>query len=240
MAFDASDADLRAKLAAGCRILAMEGHGDVIWGHMTVRDPGNPGRFWMKASGVGLEEITADDLVLLDFDGNVIAGIRPRHNEFPIHAEIMRRRSDVQAVVHTHPPLPTVLGSSGQTITPITHEGSYFSPPSVPVYTETTDLILTRAQGEAVAGAMGDHRALFLKNHGIALAASSIEEAVVASMLLVKAAQAQLIAIGMGRDVPASSDEEALAKREHIYHPEAIARAWQYLTRKERRWDGVP
>ena len=42
MAFDTSDYELREKLATGCRVLAMEGHDDLIWGHMSVRDPNNP------------------------------------------------------------------------------------------------------------------------------------------------------------------------------------------------------
>lgn len=239
MSFDSSDYELREKLAQGCRILAMEGHADVIWGHMSVRDPQDPNRFWMKASGVGLEEITADDLVLLDFDGNRVGGMRQRHNEFPIHAEVFRRRPEVMAVVHTHPPLPTVLGSSGHTIRPVTHEGCFFYPPVIPVFDEMTDLIVTRDQGTAVARALGDHRVLFLKNHGIVIAGTSVEEAVVASMLLERATRAQMAAIAIGADV-ATSDEEALAKREHIYHTEAIVRAWQYLGRKLARWDRVP
>ena len=240
MSFDTSDYELREKLALGCRVLAMEGHADVIWGHMSVRDPQNPDQLWMKANSVGLEEITADDLVLIDFDGKKVAGMRQRHNEFPIHAEIMRKRPEINAVVHTHPVLPTVLGSSGHNIRPVTHEGCFFYPPSIPVYTEMTDLIVTREQGESVARAIGSHKALFMKNHGIAIAAATIEEAVVASMLLEKAARAELAALDMGVDVPVSPDEEALAKREHIYHPESIVKAWQYLTRKVARWDGVP
>jgi L-fuculose-phosphate aldolase len=239
MAFDSSDYELRAKLAQGCQILAMEGHGDVIWGHMTVRDPNNPNQLWMKAAGVGLEEITADDFVLIDFDGKIIAGMRPRHNEFPIHAEIMRKRPEVNAVVHTHPPLATVLGSSSRPIRAVTHEGSYFTPPQIPVFTEMTDLIVTRDQGESVARALGEHKVLLMKNHGIALAATSIEEAAVGSMLLTKAAQAQVYAEDLG-DVPNSPDDEALLKRQHIYHPESILRAWAYLVRKLDRWDGMP
>ncbi|MBM2811032.1 MAG: ribulose phosphate epimerase [Chloroflexi bacterium] len=218
----------------------MEGHSDVIWGHLTLRDPNDPGRFWMKAAAIGLDEMTADDLVLLDLEGTKIAGMRQRHNEFPIHAEILRARTDVNAVVHTHPTLPTVLATSGHRIRPVTHEGCYFYPPDIPIFSEMTDLIVTRDQGASVARALGSHRALLMKNHGIAIAAASVEEAVVASMLLTKAAEAQAAAIRVGQNVPCTSDEEALEKRQHIYHPENISRAWQYLARKERRWDGFP
>lgn len=240
MVFDASDYEWRAKLALGCRILAMQGHSDLIWGHMSVRDPLDPGRLWMKGAYLGLEEITAEDLVLLDFDGHKAAGLRQRHSEFPIHAEILRRRPDANAVVHTHPVLPTVLGSSGSDLRPITHEGCYFCPPPIPVFSETSDLIVTRAQGEAVARALGDHKALFMRNHGVVIAAVSIEEAVLGSVLLDRAARAQLAALGTGVEVAYTADEEALAKREHIYHEENMTQAWEYLVRKEQRWHGVP
>jgi L-fuculose-phosphate aldolase len=236
MSFDRSDYELRAQLALGCRILAMEGHDDVIWGHMSVRDPNNPNQMWIKGHTVGLEEIQADDVVLVDFAGKQLAGIRPRHSEFPIHAEILRRRPEVNVVVHTHPTLTTVLGSSGHTIRPVTHEGSYFYPPAIPVYSETSDLIVTQEQGQGVATAIGDHKALFMRNHGIVLAAASIEEAVVSAMLIEKASRAQLAAINLG-DVSVTDDDEALLKREHIYNELGINRAWQYLVRKELRWD---
>lgn len=238
MAFDATDYDARATLALGCRILAMEGHSDLIWGHMSLRDPTDPGQFWMKANHLGLDEITTDDLVLLDFDGNKLAGIRQRHSEFPIHAEVLRSRPEVNAVIHTHPVLPTILGSSGHTIRPVSHEGSYFYPPPIPVFTETSDLVVTREQGESVARALGSHKALFMRNHGIVLAAPSIREAVVAAALLDRAARAQLTALAAGPDVACTSDEEALEKRQHIYHAENIERAWEYLVRKEGRWHG--
>lgn len=239
MPFDGADYDDRAKLALGCRILAMEGHSDFIWGHMSLRDPRNPSQLWMKAAHVGLDEITADDLVLIDFEGRQVAGMRQRHGEFPIHAEIMRRRPEVSVVVHTHPVLPTVLGSSGHTIQPVTHEGCYFAPPPIPVFTETADLIVTRAQGESVARTIGPHKALFMRNHGIVIAAETTEEAVFAAALLDKAARAQLAAVSLGPGVVFSTDEEALAKREHIYHPENIRKAWEYLVRKESHWKGL-
>jgi ribulose-5-phosphate 4-epimerase/fuculose-1-phosphate aldolase len=58
------------------------------------------GRFWLKGAGLGLEEVGPDDFLELDFDGNVLAGTRGRHLEYPIHSEIYRCRPDVAAVVH--------------------------------------------------------------------------------------------------------------------------------------------
>ena len=68
---------------------------------------------WVKPAGLGLEEIQADDLALMDYDGRQLDGRHRLHNEMPIHNEIYRRRPDVQAVVHTHPFYAAALSASG-------------------------------------------------------------------------------------------------------------------------------
>lgn len=232
------DDALRALVATGCRILAMEGHGDLVWGHLSGRQPGAE-RFWMKPATLGLEEITADDPVLVDLDGNQLAGQRRRHGEWPIHSELYRNRPDVRAVVHTHPMVSTVFGSTAHELQPITHEGCLFVPPPVPRFGETTALIVTKEQGQSVASAIGDHRALFMRNHGVVVACASVEEAVFSAVLLEKACRANLAAIAAG-DFEVTTDEEALLKRKQIYRPDNIATAWDYFARKLSRWDGVP
>ena len=90
------------RLAVGHRILAMEGHNDITLGHLSLRDPQGRG-LWLKKAKRGLDEIFgADDFVLIDFDGKLIQSDGPLHSEWPIHAEIMKARSDVNVVGHTH------------------------------------------------------------------------------------------------------------------------------------------
>jgi L-fuculose-phosphate aldolase len=235
---DARDSALRATLATGCRILAMEGHGDLIWGHLSARQEGTD-RFWMKPGGLGLEEIGPDDPVLVDLDGNKVGGERRRHNEWPIHAEVYRRRPDVGAVIHTHPMLSTVFGSSEHELQPVTHEAVLFVPPAVPRFGDITALIVTKEQGAAVAEAMGTHRALFMRNHGVVVAGATIQEAVFSAVLLEKACRANLAALA-AQPFVVTSHEEATFKRQQIYHENNILGAWEYLCRKVERWDGVP
>jgi L-fuculose-phosphate aldolase len=111
------------------------------------------------------------------------------------------------------------------------HEGCYFVPPPIPKFDRTSDLILTPELGAAVAQSLGDHRALFLVNHGIVVAGSSIEEACVAALLLDKACRAQLMAQAAGSFVW-TSDPEALQKRAHIYTVQAIQQMWNYYCRR--------
>ena len=80
----------------------------------------------MKASGLGFEEVRPDDVVLVSWDGEVLAGTGRRHAEYPIHTEVMRRRDDVGSVIHTHSPAAVALGSLGVPLRPISHEANLF------------------------------------------------------------------------------------------------------------------
>jgi L-fuculose-phosphate aldolase len=225
-----ADAALKRTLADACRILAMADQGDDVWGHATARVPGTD-TFWMKPAGLGLEEIRPDDLLLVDLDGKVLRGRLPRHSEVFIHAEILRARPEVGAVVHTHPVHATVFSSLGVPLRPIMHEGTNFVPPDVPRFDETSDLIVTPELGRAVARAIGDRPGLFLVSHGIVTAGATIEDATVNALLLDKAARAQLMVPG-GTPRFWTNDTEALVKRARIYNPDALASRWSYLLRR--------
>jgi L-fuculose-phosphate aldolase len=225
------EVELKRDLAFACRILAAEGQADNIFGHVSARIAGSD-RFWMKPARLGLDEITPDDLLLLDFDGNVIAGSHPRHEEFPIHAEVFRTRPDVQAVVHTHPRYSIAFAARGVELRPVSHEGSFFWPPGVPIFDRFTDLVRTREQGQAVADALGRRRGLFLRNHGIVVADASIHEVVWAALSLERAAELQLLAQPTA-DAPFlhTPEDEARAKQAIMY-PERARAVFDYYVRK--------
>jgi L-ribulose-5-phosphate 4-epimerase len=225
-----TEAELKRTLAEACRILAMADQGDDIWGHATVRMPGTD-TFWMKPAEMGLEEVRPEDMLLVDLDGKVLRGKRPRHSEVFIHAEILRARPEVGAVVHTHPVHATVFSSLGVPLRPVMHEATNFVPPDVPRFTETSDLIVTPELGRAVARAIGDRPGLFLVSHGIVTAGATIEQATVNAILLDKAARAQLLVPG-GTPRLWTNDTEALAKRKRIYAWENQAARWPYLLRR--------
>src|SRR6266702_5524083 len=126
----------------GTRALAVAGHGDMVWGHLAVRDPLGQG-VWIKASGWGMEEITRDRVMLVSWDGEVLEGDGRRHIEYPIHTEIMRARQDVDCVVHTHAPWAVAFASTHEPLRPISHEATLFVPPDVARFTKTGDLIKT-------------------------------------------------------------------------------------------------
>src|SRR5262249_59426725 len=153
----ALDNDLRNRLeelARACRILEMEGHGDMTLGHLSLRDPAGRG-FWLKRNRIGLGEVLgADDFVLLDWDGRQLAGGGGRHSEWPIHGEILRMRADVTVVGHTHPFHACVFSASLDPLQPFSLDADYFI--EVPRHPDPVALITTREEGAALARSLGE------------------------------------------------------------------------------------
>jgi ribulose-5-phosphate 4-epimerase/fuculose-1-phosphate aldolase len=222
---------IRDLVATSSQVLAAEGHGDLIWGHASARDPQGRG-VWIKSAEWGLEEVTADRVHLVDGDGTLVAGEGKRHSEFPIHTEIMATRTDVGGVVHTHSPNAVALAATEQPLRPVSHAANYFVPPQVPRFTQTADLILTQELGRSLALTLGDARAIFLVNHGLVAVGPTLQAATVAAVLLERACAQQLLTHAAGGWPTWSAPEESMSKRGHIYHDAAVSGVWDYLVRR--------
>jgi ribulose-5-phosphate 4-epimerase/fuculose-1-phosphate aldolase len=225
-----SDDQLRHDVSRGCRVLAAEGHGDLVWGHVSARDV-EGGGVWIKRAGLGFDEVGADDVILVTRTGDVARGEGRRHAEYPIHTETIAARSDVGAVVHTHAPHAVAFGALETPLLPVSHEGTLFVPPDVARFTRTSDLILTPELGREVTASLGDRNAVLLVNHGIVTVGRDVATAVMTAVLLERACRTQLIAMASGTIARWSDDREALAKREHCYSPEQLEMAWSYVVR---------
>lgn len=221
----------RQAVATGCRILAANGHNDLVWGHASSRDPDDRG-VWLKANALGLDEIQPQNVMLVDREGQVLYGDGGRHAEYPIHTEIMAARPDVGGVVHTHPDHCVAMAAAGESLLPLSHAATMFVPPEVPRFTKTGDLITTSELGRDVAEALGDHNALLLVNHGIVTVGPDVETAVVRAVILERACKTQLLVRAHGGYPTWSSREEALSKRQNIYPEEHLRQVWRYLERQ--------
>jgi L-fuculose-phosphate aldolase len=222
--------ELREQVALGCRILDREDQGDLIWGHVSARDPQGRG-IWMKASSLGFDEIAADHVILVSWDGEVLSGEGRRHAEYPIHTELMRSRADVHCVVHTHAPWSVAFASTQQPLLPLSHEPTLFVPPDVARFTLTGDLILTAELGASLATTVGERSAALMVHHGIVACGSDVPTGVMTAVLLERACRANMRALAAGGAKSWSSDAEALAKRSHCYSPDQLRAAWNYLVR---------
>jgi len=227
----ADGADPRELVATACRVLAAAGHDDLVWGHASMRDPGGRG-VWLKSAEWSLAEVTPERVHLVDSRGVVLEGVGARHSEYPIHTEVLAARPDAGGVVHTHPAHAVALAATGQELRPVSHAANFFVPPSVPRFTETADLVLTRELGRAVADTLGGNPAAFLVNHGIVTVGRTLPEATVAAVLLERACAQQILTHTAGGWPTWSGPEESADKRRNIYGDRALAAVWEHLVRQ--------
>lgn len=225
------DQELRTQVAWACRILARQGHTDFTLGHVSARGPENA--IYMKRNGLGLNEITPDDVLTIDLERHKLAGKGEVHLEAVLHTEVYKARPDVGAVIHTHPPYAIALGATAARLELLNHDAVLFYD-GVAIFEETVELITSAEQGRAVAEALGKRRAVLMRNHGVLVVGKDVPWAVITALTLERAIQIQSIAATLGPLQPISQEMAGQLYPEK-YRDSFIKKYWQYLTRQVRR-----
>ncbi|WP_280204908.1 aldolase [Nocardia farcinica] len=198
--FGASEWTTRQKLALTCRALYDAGHDSGLAGQITARAE-QPGTYYTQRLGLGFDEITDANLLLVDEDLQVLEGNGMANPANRFHSWIYRARPDVRCIVHTHPfhvaalsMLEVPLVVSQMDMAPL-YDDCAFLPdwPGVPVGNE---------EGEIITAALGDKKAVLLAHHGHVVAGASIEEACSLAVLIERAAALQLAAMAAGTIAP--------------------------------------
>ena len=223
--------DSRELIVQACRALAVSGQDDLVWGHPSVRDPIGRG-VWMKGSGWGFEEVDLSKVVLVSEEGRVLDGDARRHIEYPIHTEIMKRRSDIGAVVHTHSDAANAFSALDVPMQALNHAGSLFCYPDVPRFLLTGGLIKTSSLGESLADALGMSPACLMPQHGLVAVGKDLPTAVMVSILLDRACKVQLGAMASGTVARSGTEEDTVSKRAEVWSDMQILAGWNYLLRK--------
>jgi ribulose-5-phosphate 4-epimerase/fuculose-1-phosphate aldolase len=200
----------RRTIALACRVLANAGLAEDILGHVSVRV--GPDRMLIRCRGPyeeGLLFTRNGDVRLVDLDGrgdDLADWAVP--NELHIHAEVLRARPEVDAVVHCHPPAVLVAGVQDIPLRPIF--GAYNIPATrlaldgVPVYRRAV-LIRTPELGRELVAAMGQATTCVLRGHGIVTVGSgehAIEQAVVRALHLDVLARVGIECVRLGGGAP--------------------------------------
>lgn len=189
--------EAKQKLIDAGRILENAGQGDLTRGHISIRVPSDPTHFFMKPHSVGFDEITSENIVICNLEGEKVGGGGRKHSEVYIHSEIYKARPDVNSVVHTHPTYAVALSATGQALKSVSQPAASFAE-GVPYYTDTIELIRSQDMGARVAIALGKCKAVLLRNHGAAIVGTTVEESTILSILLDSACQIQLAAMAAG------------------------------------------
>lgn len=226
--------DARQKLIEAGKVIGQAGLDDFTRGHISLRLPEDPNLFFMKPHGRGLEEITMENIVVCNLDGEKIAGEGRRHSEVYIHSEIFKARPEINAVLHAHPKHAIALSVTGAPLRLWSLPSTEFAE-GVGMFEETRELIRTPELGARVAAALAGHRAAFLRNHGIVIAGRTIEECVILAITLENACQIQLLVQSTGANPPEIPADQVESLHEKMTAPEQYRINFDYLVRKTQR-----
>lgn len=207
--------------------------GDMTRGHVSIRMPGDADHFYMKPHSFGFDEITPENMVVCNMSGEKVGGAGRRHSEVYIHSEIYKSRPDVNSVIHAHPTYAVAFSATGQPLQPISQPSVAFAD-GLPYFDKAIDLIRTPDLGIGVASALGSCKAVLMRNHGVTVVGSTVEEATILLIMLENACQIQLAAMAAG--VGDTFKPEQIQKLHHdITREEQYKINFDYLVRKIKR-----
>ena len=193
-----------------CRAnIALAENGLVTWtsGNVSGRDP-ETGLVVIKPSGVKFEDLSPENMVIVDADAQVVEGDRGPSSDTASHLYVYNRRADVNGMVHTHSNYATAFAAVNKSIpvylTAIADEfgatipcGGYAS-------------IGGKQIGEEILRSIGSSRAILMKQHGVFTIGKNVEKALKAAVMVEDIAKTVWLALQIGQP-EVLSDEEIFA-----------------------------
>lgn len=219
----------RQKLALTCRILFENGHDSGLAGQITARGEA-PGTFLTQRLGYGFDEISAGNLLLVDENLQVLTGSGMPNPANRFHSWVYRARPDVRCIIHTHAVHTATLSMLEEPLI-ISHMDNCVLYDDVAFLPQWPGVPVGNDEGELIAEALGDKRALLLAHHGLLVACGSIEEACLIAMAFERTARMQLLASAAGKIQPIKPE---LGREAHdwILRPERNAATFAYYARR--------
>jgi ribulose-5-phosphate 4-epimerase/fuculose-1-phosphate aldolase len=208
----------KERMAATFRLFSKMGFDEGVAGHVTARDPELTDHFWVNPFGMHFGSIRASDLILCNHDGEVVQGDwAVNQAAFAIHSQVHAARPDVIAAAHTHSLHGKAFSSLGRLLDPLTQDACAFYGDHA-LFDDYTGVVLDVQEGKRIAHALGEHKAVILRNHGLLTVGQSVDEAAWWFITMERTCQAQLLAMAAGD--PISIDHEmALTTQTQVGYP---------------------
>lgn len=221
----------RIELAAALREAGRLGWQDSVCQHFSLMLPSTPARYLVNPAGRYWRDLRASELVVVDEEAP------PGENDdvatvaINIHGPIHRARPSARCVLHVHPLHVTALGmTEGGKLEPVYQDGLRFYE-RIAYDTDYAGLATDTSEGDRMVNAMGNCRVLVLANHGVVVTGESVAHAFDDLYFLERSAQAQTLAMQLGRPLRMINHTVALSvraqedlQRDHVarLHMEAV------------------
>ena len=189
--------------------------GLVAWtsGNVSGRDP-ETGYVVIKPSGMRYEDLSPQDMVVLDPQGRVVEGKLQPSVDAPTHLYVYRHRSDIMGMVHTHSTFATAFAAAGKSIpvylTAIADEFGQAIP--LGAYARIGEEEI----GQEIIRSIGASPAILMKNNGVFTIGISVMAAVKAAVMTEDVARTVFYALQIGQPEEIPADEVQRGHQRYI------------------------
>jgi ribulose-5-phosphate 4-epimerase/fuculose-1-phosphate aldolase len=183
---------VRVDLAACYRLVAHFGWDDLILTHNSARVPGEPNHMLINPAGLMFDEVTASNILKVDFDGNLVepSEYEPIYAGVVIHGAIYLGRPDVECVIHTHTEADIAVGVLEEGLLPLSQWAMRFY--NRLGYHDYEGVSLDMDERTRLQQSIGAHPVLVLRNHGLLATGRNVAEAFSLTYHFERSAEAQL------------------------------------------------
>src|SRR6266436_3616055 len=186
----------KQRLAGAYRLFSRFGFDEGVAGHITARDPEHLDHFWVNPFGMHFGQIRVSDLILVD-------------GQAQVHAA----RPDIVAAAHAHSLYGKTWSSLDRLLDPITQDACAFYEDHS-LFTDFTGVVYKTSEGERIAQALGDKKAVILRNHGLLTVGHTVDEAAWWFITMERSCQAQLMAEAVGNPVKINAADAAITQQQ--------------------------
>jgi ribulose-5-phosphate 4-epimerase/fuculose-1-phosphate aldolase len=193
--------DARVNLAACYRLVHHFGWTDLIYNHITLSVPGEPGVFLTNPFGLNYCEVTASSLVKIDVEGNLLSSTPFRINRagFVIHSAIHAAREDAKCVLHTHSRASSAIACLQEGLVPMNQAGLQFY--NRLSYHDYEGFSVEEDERARLVASLGSNHCLILRNHGVITTGETVAKAFQRMYFFEQSAQLQLDVMQTGRPI---------------------------------------
>jgi ribulose-5-phosphate 4-epimerase/fuculose-1-phosphate aldolase len=229
----AAEAQARRDLAAAHRLIADYGWTNLIYNHIALRVPGEPGHFLMKRENLLFEEVTASNLLKLDMSGKRVGDPTAKVSPgYTIHSAILQARPEINCTVHVHTEAGMAMSAHKGGVLPITQDAMHFY--NRIGYNDYDGFSTPENQRETLARDLGRNWALVLRNHGLITCAENVPVALLLMRYLISTCRTQLMLEASGAEIVIPSPqacEDVASRWERSYAKSKAADEWAAMLR---------
>ena len=178
---------------------------DIIWNHITAKTSTHKETFLINEFGLRYDEVTASNLLEIDFKGNVVQGEGMINDTgYVIHGAVHKSRNDINCVMHTHSRAGLAISCLKNGLKPIIQDSAVFY--NRVSYHDWQGMSTEIEESDSLVKSLGNNNVMILRNHGLLTCGKTIGETFMLMYYLDRACKNQIDILSTNEEFIQPSD----------------------------------